>query len=93
MNPSPILEAPDEEDLFVAEPLTSDESPAPLGPPALPEAANRHSGSAGLRTDSLAASVVILVVLSIGQRLIVFETPDCASARVSAVSRRLRPST
>jgi PST family polysaccharide transporter len=84
VNPSPILEAPDEEDLSLAEPLTTFESPAAVDFSARPEAANRNSGGAGLRTDSVAASVVILVVLSIGQRLIGF-------ARQILVCRWLEP--
>src|SRR5439155_9111352 len=75
----------EEEDLSLAEP------PATVGPRASADpqtgstTADRNSGGASLRTDSLAASVVILVLLSIGQRLIGF-------ARQILVCRWLEPS-
>jgi O-antigen/teichoic acid export membrane protein len=84
------LEAPDEEGLSLAEPpptLLSPElfeSAAGSEIPA-PTKAEPSTVSPGLRTDTLAASVVILVVLSVAQRLIGF-------ARQILVCRWLEPS-
>ncbi|HKD38328.1 MAG TPA: hypothetical protein VKB78_16050, partial [Pirellulales bacterium] len=97
MNSIPLMEAADEQDLSLIEPpLTFDSSAGAedfdsfvstidiAADDATSIGESRPKAVAGLRTDSLAASVAILVALSIAQRLIGF-------ARQILVCRWLEP--